>query len=365
MSAEIGRSRKPVVLLAALLWLFAISFIDLKLSVDVSLIPFYWPAIGLTAWYCGTSWGYGVSLFAVGLAVQEDRIWGPIEFLSASFLWENAARLLSFVIMVKVVSRLRALERREAESRRMAQQAERLKSSMMSLMSHEIANSISILKMAAFQLREDEKGSVPPRRKECYDIIDRTLLNMNQEARNFLDNARLESGRLSLQLESVELRGLLDDLLLSFKPSFAQHGLTAVVNAPPGETSVRADRAALSLILSNLIGNAVKYTPGGGRVEVKVEESNARRSTVRISVADTGIGLSAEDVDKLGAFVRLRRGQSMADGFGLGLKTASDLLKLHGSALQIESKVGEGSCFSFTLPAAAARDDSAPSPGPA
>lgn len=249
-----------------------------------------------------------------------------------------------------VLGKLREAYLREAQTRRVSEEMEQLKSSIISLMSHEINNAIAVMKMSVFLMKETEQN--PSRTlTDGWDTISRVLVNMELAARNFLDNARMASGKLSLRLEPVDIGGLIKEQIEMFRPLFSQRDLTVVLDKPSGVMAVWADRAALSLILSNLIGNAVKYTSEGGRITVRLEESKVQRACVLVTVADNGIGISSAGTKKIAAaFVRLPEGKVMAKGFGLGLKTVHDLLQLHGSHLDIDSQVGKGSSFSFTLP---------------
>jgi signal transduction histidine kinase len=224
----------------------------------------------------------------------------------------------------------------------------------MSLVSHEINNAIAVMKMTLFLMQENEPDP-PAKRRDAYDIFGRVLLNMELAARNFLNNARVEGGKLSLTLEPVDSVARIEDTVGMFAPLLQQRHQTLVVDAAKGLPKVRADRAALMLILSNLIGNAVKYTQDGGRIVVKVELSELQRASAKISISDTGIGINPKDREKImEGFVRLPEGKVMAKGFGLGLKTVHDLLQLHGSHLEIDGQTGKGSTFSFILPLAGA-----------
>jgi signal transduction histidine kinase len=120
------------------------------------------------------------------------------------------------------------------------------------------------------------------------------------------------------------------------------------LDLPPHPVPAKADPDALSVIMTNLVGNAFKYTPAGGTVTVRVE---AGPDTALVSVEDTGIGIPKADQERVASgFYRAEGGRRTAKGFGVGLKVTRELLESQGSRLEIESEPGRGSKFSFSLP---------------
>ncbi|MDA8131832.1 MAG: ATP-binding protein, partial [Elusimicrobia bacterium] len=125
--------------------------------------------------------------------------------------------------------------------------------------------------------------------------------------------------------------------------------LTLNTEIPAQPLLVNVDGEAMALVISNLIGNAVKYTGSGGRIDVRIAREPG--GTVSFSVEDSGIGIAPENIEKItSGFFRTEEGKAQADGFGLGLRIANDLLALHGGRMRIESEKGKGSRFSFELP---------------
>jgi signal transduction histidine kinase len=353
-SQRFSRLGKPVVIAISLSWMAATGWFDYRAGLELSLFALYWPAVCLATWYCGAPWGYGLGVISVAVAAVDDIIAGRAHPHLAAAVIETVTRLISFCFFVWGLARLREAYALEGRTRRVSEEAAELKTGLMSLMSHEINNAIAVMKMTLFLMQENEPDP-PAKRRDAYDIFGRVLLNMELAARNFLNNARVEGGKLSLTLEPVDSVARIEDTVGMFAPLLQQRHQTLVVDAAKGLPKVRADRAALMLILSNLIGNAVKYTQDGGRIVVKVELSELQRASAKISISDTGIGINPKDREKImEGFVRLPEGKVMAKGFGLGLKTVHDLLQLHGSHLEIDGQTGKGSTFSFILPLAGA-----------
>ena len=119
---------------------------------------------------------------------------------------------------------------------------------------------------------------------------------------------------------------------------------------PPHSVPVRADPDALSVVMSNLIGNAFKYTPAGGTVTVRIVQEAGPPAAALVSVEDTGIGIPAAERQRISSgYYRAKGGLLVAKGFGVGLKVARELLESQGARLEIESEPGRGSRFSFRV----------------
>jgi signal transduction histidine kinase len=164
-----------------------------------------------------------------------------------------------------------------------------------------------------------------------------------------LDASKLESGTMRLDIDSVDLRSVLDELRETMGPLAKEKEIELVETLPDDLPLVEADRAKLRRILLNLLSNALKFSENGGRVEFRAEPEGA---VVRVSVTDNGVGIAAEDVHRL--FDKYQQARSRATrgekGTGLGLYITRQLVELHGGEITVDSKEGVGSTFSFTLP---------------
>ncbi|HEX8890686.1 MAG TPA: ATP-binding protein, partial [Pyrinomonadaceae bacterium] len=153
---------------------------------------------------------------------------------------------------------------------------------------------------------------------------------------------------IRLNAAPINIRDVLDELRETMEPLAKEKGIELVETLPADLQRVAADRPKLRRILLNLLSNALKFTPKGGRVEVKAEQKEGR---VQVSVSDTGVGIAPEDVDRL--FDKYEQARSRATrgekGTGLGLYITKQLVELHGSEIKVESELGKGSTFSFTL----------------
>lgn len=167
---------------------------------------------------------------------------------------------------------------------------------------------------------------------------------------DILNFARLESGKVDVRIETVSLGAMISRAEALLRPRFAEAGLAFSVDPHAVGADVRADPDRLQQILLNLLINAIKFTGPGGRVRVDVELG----SQVRIRVRDTGSGIPAEHVDRIfEPFVQVDRARVPGKnrGVGLGLSISRELARAMGGDIAVESRVGEGSTFTVSLPA--------------
>jgi signal transduction histidine kinase len=250
-----------------------------------------------------------------------------------------------FMIFSELLLRARAAYRLQDE-------VSHLKSEMMALVSHEFNNGLTTLKLTTLLLREsmDEAGHEMP--KKCCAILERLGQRLTMTVDNFLKLNRLESGHLRLDLGPTPIRALIKETLALLEPLAAEKNIRLELDMPHEVIPARADSNALALVMSNLIGNAIKYTPAGGRVVVSLQREEGAEGRISVSVADTGIGIRAEDQAKIfqGHF-RTEGGAAVSSGHGIGLMVSREVLESHGSELHVESGMGKGARFFFTLPA--------------
>jgi signal transduction histidine kinase len=231
----------------------------------------------------------------------------------------------------------------------------RTKDQFLSNISHELRTPLnSIIGFTDLLLTHDLGGGpLSEQQRDFLETVGRNGRHLLELINELLDLQRIAAGRMELRPEPVELAGLLDDATGSVSAQAALHRHTLVVEPPPtGDTlRVLADRMRVRQVLLNLLSNAIKFTPDGGRVTVRAAPVNGG-AAVRIAVTDTGIGIAPEDQAKLfQEFVQLDASASRKyEGTGLGLALSRRLIELHGGEIGVESEVGKGSTFWFTLP---------------
>ena len=334
--------------------LLLVSAVDFYIKQRIGLSLSYLFPIAYATWYWGKKWGYALSLLSAGLWLSAEL--GDHNAYSKTLIpyWNAFIRLGYFTIvtfMTTAISRLRKLIEFERAAEEKANATSELKSNMLSFVSHEIGNNLATLKLVSVLLQESEPSDISDRRRQMYEMTDRVIAHLNAAVSNFLNLDRLSSGNFKLEIRRTPIRSLIHNTISILEPLIENKNIHLKLDLPSFPVPVRADSEALALILSNLIGNAFKYTPAGGSVTVRVLTEESDSEEVLVSIEDTGIGISPEDLGKLpSGYFRSTRGKEVAKGFGVGLKVAHDLLAQHGSELHIESVVGQGSLFSFRIP---------------
>lgn len=182
------------------------------------------------------------------------------------------------------------------------------------------------------------------------ETIHREAARLGKMVNDFLEWARLESGRIRLEEKPVNVRQVIEDTVAIIGPQAQERGITVGQDLPEGTMTVIGDEARLKQILVNLASNGVKYNKDNGRLDfiARVEAGN-----LSIAVRDTGLGIPAESLDKLfQRFYRVPGTEHIVRGTGLGLNIAKSLIEAQGGQMDVESTLGEGTTFTITLPLA-------------
>lgn len=225
---------------------------------------------------------------------------------------------------------------------------ERVRAEFVANVSHELKTPVTAVKGFAETLLE---GALYNSRacEEFVGIIGEEAERLNRLINDLLSLSRIESREMKLQLEPLELGPEIKQIVDKIKPRFQKKDLALGVTAPGHPVVALADRDRLEQVLLNLLENSLMYTPSGGRVEVGVQESEGM---VVVSVSDTGIGIPPDDLPRIfERFYRVDRARSRKlGGTGLGLAIVKHIVEAHGGRVWVESEVGKGSTFYFTLP---------------
>jgi signal transduction histidine kinase len=239
----------------------------------------------------------------------------------------------------------------ERHARAAAEGANRAKAAFLASMSHELRTPLQAALGFAQLMRGGVYGPVTEQQSEALERVERSQLHLRRLIDDILDFARLEAGRVRIDVEPVALDDLVPEVVRLVGPDVARKQLRLATKLPSDGQAVLADRQRLLQILLNLVGNAIKFTPAGGRVTV---ETTVAESRVAIHVRDTGVGIPA---DRLGAvfepFVQVDDALTRtAEGAGLGLSISRDLARAMGGDVTVDSESGRGSTFTVELPRA-------------
>ncbi len=182
------------------------------------------------------------------------------------------------------------------------------------------------------------------------EVINREASRLGDMVNDFLDLARLESGRARLAYEPVDVRKVIDDAVAVIQPQSEERGLKLLLDVPSTLPPVMGDEKRIKQVMLNLASNAIKYNREGGQVRIT---ASADEGAIQIAVEDNGQGIRPEDMDKLfDKFRRIAETDDSAKGTGLGLPITKQLVEVHGGQMKVTSEWGVGSTFAFTLPIA-------------
>ncbi len=238
--------------------------------------------------------------------------------------------------------------------------ANEAKSHFVSMVAHELKIPMTSI-MGYARLLEMTDGPMDDTKKGFLKTINTNVDRMTRTVNDLLDISRIETGRLDLEMDTVSVPAIIDETLVSLRSTIEDKGLELTISVPEDLPLVRGDRTRLVQVMINLVSNATKYTPEGSihiwaeAVELPMSDNGYMGHFVRCFVRDTGIGIAKEDQERLfrSQFVRFENAVEVAPGHGLGLWLVQRLAQLQGGEVAVESELGKGSTFSFTVPVAA------------
>jgi len=237
------------------------------------------------------------------------------------------------------------LEKKNKELKKLDQ----LKADFVSTVSHELRTPLTIIRQGVSLLQRKILGEINDQQKETLtDVIDNVdrLVNIIND---ILDMSKLEAGKMELAKTEVDTIGFIKKFIDQFQIKAESKEIDLLVDLPQTLPALYGDKDKLIQVLTNIIGNAIKFTPEKGKVIVSASEDG---DLVKISVSDSGIGISKEDSLKLfDRFQQFGRKDGPGEqGTGLGLAISKEMVELHGGTIWVESEINKGSKFIFTIP---------------
>lgn len=250
-------------------------------------------------------------------------------------------------------------------------QATRLKDEFLANMSHELRTPLNAILGMTEGCREQVFGAITKKQDQALQTIERSGLHLLELINEILDLAKIESGQIELDIQPTTVALLCQSSLTFIKQQAYKKRIQVRADFPNNVPVLMADELRIRQVLINLLNNAVKFTPEGGQVTLKVEYCSATSCTevendaaqipsgdlsscdyMKFSVQDTGIGIAPENIDKLfKPFMQIDSALNRQySGTGLGLALVKNIVSLHGGEVGLTSQVGVGSCFTFTLP---------------
>lgn len=247
-----------------------------------------------------------------------------------------AANITAALDRTRVTERLAALEK--------------TKTQFLNLASHELRSPLGVINGYLSMLEQGSLGQLKDSGQRAVEVLKAKTLELNVLVAQMLDAARLEDGRLALKRDRLDLRELAGQAMRTVEP-LAGPDHTLTLETPPIDVLVFGDADRITTIVSNLLENAIKYSPGGGKIRCVV---SAADQVATLKVVDTGIGIAREDLPRLfNRFERIQhRETSHVSGTGLGLYLSRERARQHGGDILVESQLQSGSTFTLSLPLA-------------
>jgi PAS domain S-box-containing protein len=253
----------------------------------------------------------------------------------------------SIYAVARDITELKQTQEALVRAKEEAERSNKFKDQFLSTMSHELRTPLNAVVGFSDLLTEEQYGPLNDRQKRYVSHIKTGGKHLLRLINDILDLSKIEAGRLQLAIESVPVQTAFADVIDTIRPLADKKSQTLVQHILL-DLSVRADSVRFKQVLMNLLGNAIKFTPDGGKIELSAQQLG---DVVRVEVRDSGPGIPPEEQQRIfEAFYRLGQTGNATEGTGLGLAITRRLVELHGGHLGIESQLGSGSCFYFTLP---------------
>ncbi|MBV8779786.1 MAG: PAS domain-containing protein, partial [Phycisphaerae bacterium] len=229
--------------------------------------------------------------------------------------------------------------------------AEASRNAFIAQATHELRTPLTNMRLCLECAIEDDEQD-PAALKASFNTLNRETRRLERMVSEMLSVAEIEAGSLQLSNDDVKLDRLFADLEIDYRPYANEKQIALAFELPPKLPDLFADRDRLAIALHNLIGNAIKYTPEGGRVSISMR---ADAGKLNIDVSDTGIGISEQELAPI--FDRFYRAKdprvAKITGSGLGLALAREIARLHGGDISVQSDLNKGSTFTLTVPLSA------------
>ena len=232
-------------------------------------------------------------------------------------------------------------------------QVDKMKSDFISMASHELRTPLAAIKESVMLILDGTAGEITPQQKKILDIGSRNIEKLTNLVNDLLDLSKIETGGMRLEKRTRDLSELIERALIPMELLAKENKLDLKMDLPKGLPKVECDAERVTQIIVNLVGNAIKFTPVNGKVNVKASKNREDEGDfLEISVKDTGMGIDKKDISRLfSRFGQLDSSLTRKPGStGLGLAICKELVEMHGGRIWVESEPGKGATFSFSLP---------------
>ncbi|HTP07656.1 MAG TPA: GAF domain-containing sensor histidine kinase [Anaerolineae bacterium] len=286
----------------------------------------------------------GVPLLMRDRAVGVLEAWNKVD--SSPFSEEDGQVLMTLAAQAAVAIENARLITALQKAYEQLNRVDQIKSDFIAIASHELRTPLGLILGYAAMLKEDLKN---PDTAEQLDVVMNSALRLRDLIDDMVNVQHIEEGKAKLVLTEFVLQEVVQRVVGAMNELYMAKEQEMLINLPPQPLSLTADREKITLVLNNLLANAIKFTGARGRIMLTAERKNGE---VQVHVADTGIGIPAREVDRI--FERFYQVEPHLTrthgGLGLGLAIAKGMIELHGGKIWVESVEGLGSRFSFSVP---------------
>jgi GAF domain-containing protein/anti-sigma regulatory factor (Ser/Thr protein kinase) len=283
--------------------------------------------------------------------LREEEIIGSLSLLRkmpGEYSAEVVDVLKTFATQSALAIQNARLFREIADKSAQLEAASRHKSEFLANMSHELRTPLNAIIGFSEVLVDRMFGELNEKQDEYLKDIYASGQHLLSLINDILDLAKIEAGRMELEAADFDLRGAIDNAMILVRERASRRGITLGQSVDERLGSIRGDERKVKQVLLNLLSNALKFTPEGGRIDVS---ATIKDGAAEVSVADTGVGIAPEDQEAVfEEFRQVGTADKKVEGTGLGLALSRKFIELHGGKIRVTSTIGVGSTFTFTLP---------------
>jgi two-component system, NtrC family, sensor histidine kinase GlrK len=227
---------------------------------------------------------------------------------------------------------------------------DQMKIDYISHLSHELRTPLTVIKEASLMLQQGVFSRLPEKQEELFEVVREECDRLISSVNRILDFSRMEAGNMFFSFQRADLSPVIEKSIMKLSPLIQNKKINIIKKISQNIVPLRMDIERIEEVLENLLSNAWKYTPAGGTITVSAVH-NGEKGTMEVSITDTGIGIPEDGLQQVfDKFQRVDDRRGAIRGTGLGLAIVRHIINAHGGQIWVESKLGEGSTFTFSLP---------------